>query len=187
MNELEHVMQGSPTKKRFPFVVLTLFILVGMMYLIHNLSNSNLYFCPDNIVSETAYHAVRTSDVLHGGFTNLSIGVDMDREFHEHSLARKFDFDISGNDVLVFLHIQKTGGTTFGKHLVNNLDVYPPCNCVKGRRRCPCLRPGSSKQLWQFSRFSSGWSCGLHADWTELKSCVPEELDRREGRFVKRR
>ena len=28
-----------------------------------------------------------------------------------------FEFDIKGSDVIVFLHIQKTGGTAFGKHL----------------------------------------------------------------------
>ncbi|KAL0156505.1 hypothetical protein M9458_047751, partial [Cirrhinus mrigala] len=35
-------------------------------------------------------------------------------------LERNIDFEIKGEDVIVFLHIQKTGGTTFGRHLVQN-------------------------------------------------------------------
>jgi len=34
--------------------------------------------------------------------------------------------DFDDEDVLVFLHIQKTGGTTFGRHLVRNLDIKYP-------------------------------------------------------------
>lgn len=34
-----------------------------------------------------------------------------------------FQFDMDAHDVMVFLHIQKTGGTSFGKHLVMDLDL----------------------------------------------------------------
>lgn len=34
-----------------------------------------------------------------------------------------FQFDLDAHDVMVFLHIQKTGGTSFGKHLVQDLDL----------------------------------------------------------------
>lgn len=40
---------------------------------------------------------------------------------------------------------------------------------------------------WLFSRFSTGWICGLHADWTELTACVDEELTRAHGSSLKRR
>ena len=54
------------------------------------------------------------------------------------------------NDVLVFLHIQKTGGSTFGKHLVNDLSVKPACSCSSTRKRCDCHnRDGKT---WLFSR-----------------------------------
>ena len=61
-----------------------------------------------------------------------------------------FEFDINRQDVMVFLHIQKTGGTTFGKHLVEDLDLERDCECHKGRLpdgrkkklRCNCFRPG---------------------------------------------
>lgn len=34
-----------------------------------------------------------------------------------------FQFDMDAHDVMVYLHIQKTGGTSFGKHLVQDLDL----------------------------------------------------------------
>ncbi|KAJ8933716.1 hypothetical protein NQ314_013846 [Rhamnusium bicolor] len=43
-----------------------------------------------------------------------------------------------------------------------------------------------SNQSWLFSRYTTGWKCGLHADWTELTSCVDEKLDELED-VVKRR
>jgi hypothetical protein len=99
-----------------------------------------------------------------------------------------FEFDITKNDVMVFLHIQKTGGTTFGKHLVEDLKLEKPCMChrmkfkkkKKKKKRCDCYRPNGDK-IWLFSRYSTGWRCGLHADWTELNHCVDRYLDEVEG------
>ena len=34
-----------------------------------------------------------------------------------------FEFDIKGSDVMVFLHMQKTGGTAFGKHLGKTISI----------------------------------------------------------------
>lgn len=96
--------------------------------------------------------------------------------FSEDELRRAVDFNIKGDDVIVFLHIQKTGGTTFGRHLVRNILLEQPCECRAGQKKCTCLRPGK-KETWLFSRFSTGWSCGLHADWTELTNCVPALMD----------
>ncbi|MGH0181337.1 UNVERIFIED_CONTAM: hypothetical protein FKN15_006185 [Acipenser sinensis] len=96
--------------------------------------------------------------------------------FSEDELRRTVDFNIKGDDVIVFLHIQKTGGTTFGRHLVRNILLEQPCECRAGQKKCTCLRPGK-KETWLFSRFSTGWSCGLHADWTELTNCVPALMD----------
>ncbi|KAM4732213.1 heparan-sulfate 6-O-sulfotransferase 2 [Anableps anableps] len=99
--------------------------------------------------------------------------------FTRADLNRAVDFNIKGDDVIVFLHIQKTGGTTFGRHLVRNIQLERPCECHAGQKKCTCLRPGK-KETWLFSRFSTGWSCGLHADWTELTHCVPSRMDSRE-------
>ncbi|VDK57213.1 unnamed protein product [Anisakis simplex] len=98
-------------------------------------------------------------------------------------------FDMSGNDVIVFLHIQKTAGTSFEKFLVRHLNISNPCACRMGKKRCSCHRPGSGKKIWLFSRYSTGWVCGLHADYTELfvSGCVDNALDRKEGVHRKRR
>lgn len=100
--------------------------------------------------------------------------------FSASDLSRTVDFNIKGDDVIVFLHIQKTGGTTFGRHLVRNIQLERPCECRAGQKKCTCYRPGK-RETWLFSRFSTGWSCGLHADWTELTSCVPSLMNSREA------
>lgn len=93
-------------------------------------------------------------------------------------------FNIADNDVIVFLHIQKTAGTSFEKFLVRNLDLVQPCTCQTNRKRCKCHRPGSRSEYWLFSRYSTGWMCGLHADYTELavSGCVDNALDKKEGK-----
>ncbi|NXA75355.1 H6ST2 sulfotransferase, partial [Thryothorus ludovicianus] len=96
--------------------------------------------------------------------------------FSADDLLRRGDFNIKGGDLIVFLHIQKTGGTTFGRHLVRNIQLEQPCECRAGQKKCTCHRPGK-RETWLFSRFSTGWSCGLHADWTELTNCVPSVVD----------
>lgn len=79
------------------------------------------------------------------------------------------------------------GGTIFGRHLVRDLDLEKPCQCKRGRKRCKCIRPDSDAKLWLFSRYSTGWRCGLHADWTELTNCVDDALDEHERESIKRR
>ncbi|MEQ2207627.1 Heparan-sulfate 6-O-sulfotransferase 3-B [Xenoophorus captivus] len=106
--------------------------------------------------------------------------------FTERDLDRHVEFNIKGDDVIVFLHIQKTGGTTFGRHLVRNIRLEQPCDCKAGQKKCICHRPGK-EESWLFSRFSTGWSCGLHADWTELTNCVPVVMDKKEAQRNKRK
>jgi len=106
-----------------------------------------------------------------------------------------FRFNLSSSsDVMVFLHIQKTGGTTFGRHLVQDINLENPCLChrkrTKAMRRklhCDCFRPGTRDQKnWLFSRYSTGWKCGLHPDWTELTGCVDNYLVDLEGQTDRR-
>lgn len=73
------------------------------------------------------------------------------------------------------------GGTSFGRHLVRDLDLETPCICKKGKKRCKCSRTPDEDSFWLFSRYSMGWRCGLHADWTELNDCVDEAMDETEG------
>lgn len=114
------------------------------------------------------------------GLTHTKVGLSYDDMLNDD-----FAFDMDSHDVMVFLHMQKTGGTSFGKHLVHDLDLKRPCTCPLSRKRCYCFRPHSN-QSWLFSRYTTGWKCGLHADWTELTSCVDEKLDEAEGSFKRR-
>ena len=120
----------------------------------------------------------------------------------DQMMEENFTFNLSSKtDVMVFLHIQKTGGTTFGKHLVSDIDLERPCQCHrrsqrrKSRRKfhCSCLRPGTEGtegtegSHWLFSRYSTGWKCGLHPDWTELTGCVDGYMADTEGERGDRR
>lgn len=87
---------------------------------------------------------------------------------------------------MIAKHCSSLGGTSFGKHLVYDLDLKRPCRCPLSRKRCYCFRPHSN-QNWLFSRYTTGWKCGLHADWTELTNCVDDKLDELEGTVTKRR
>lgn len=99
---------------------------------------------------------------------------------------KRFSVFPTPRQVMVFLHMQKTGGTTFGKHLVQNLNISSPCKCRKlPKLRCKCTSPNSTK-IWLFSRYSLGWPCGLHADWTELSACAPDYVKKRDGPDKKR-
>ncbi|CAG2063581.1 unnamed protein product [Timema podura] len=129
----------------------------------------------DNLGRPLALHSDPISNKI------VSPGMSYDEVLNEN-----FQFDMNAHDVMVFLHIQKTGGTSFGRHLVRDLDLQRPCTCQRKRKRCYCFRPNRNEN-WLFSRYSTGWKCGLHADWTELTSCVDSELDKNEGDTVKRR
>lgn len=149
------------------------------------------YFCPDQVCALTKRGAVSSES----GFTSaLQVTLDKLREqmgaipglSYDDVLKDDFQFDMDAHDVMVFLHIQKTGGTSFGKHLVQDLDLKRPCECQRKRKRCYCFRTHRNEN-WLFSRYSTGWKCGLHADWTELTSCVDRELNKNEGEIAKRR
>nr|XP_027194151.1 heparan-sulfate 6-O-sulfotransferase 2-like [Dermatophagoides pteronyssinus] len=100
---------------------------------------------------------------------------------HPNTSQIMFQIDSSKNDVLVFLHMQKTGGSAFDRHLVRDLILPQPCKCdSKRKKKCRCFRPGTSNKYWLFSRYSIGWKCGLHADYTELTNCVDRILNQLE-------
>ena len=96
------------------------------------------------------------------------------------------NFDIE-RDVIVYLHIQKVGGTTFNSHLMNDLFLENPCTCQKDMVTNPCLCKNKRGNIWLFSWFSVGWPCGLHADWTMLHECVDGVLNTLEGTQRSRR
>lgn len=53
----------------------------------------------------------------------------------DEMLLDEFRFDMEDRDVIVFLHIQKTGGTEFGRHLVHDLQLKRPCVCHRRQKR----------------------------------------------------
>ncbi|KAL7016626.1 hypothetical protein ACKWTF_010076 [Chironomus riparius] len=132
----------------------------------HHHENSNNNISSSSLNNKNSHLLLSYDDVLNDDFQNK--------------------FDINSNDVMVFLHIQKTGGTSFGRHLVRDLDLKRKCTCQRKKKRCYCFRPNRNEN-WLFSRYSTGWKCGLHADWTELTGCVDQELDKNEGETTKRR
>ncbi|KAL3280864.1 hypothetical protein HHI36_004092 [Cryptolaemus montrouzieri] len=143
------------------------------------------YYCPDKVCALSSRELpISIEDNLGKPLAHIystTIGLS-----YEDMLNDDFTFDMDSHDVMVFLHMQKTGGTSFGKHLVHDLDLKRPCTCPLTRKRCYCFRPHSN-QSWLFSRYTTGWKCGLHADWTELTNCVDGKLDEIEETQVKRR
>ena len=140
------------------------------------------YYCPNRICAmtqgSTAMYQSKFDAYLQGNIIH--------ENFRSEDIHRDYEVDFDGEDVLVFLHMQKTGGSTFGRHLVKNLArSTAPCRCTKGRKRCECRN--SDHHIWLFSRFSVGWPCGLHADWTELHDCVHQEMNRLERKERRRR
>ncbi|EYC13189.1 hypothetical protein Y032_0044g1021 [Ancylostoma ceylanicum] len=57
-------------------------------------------------------------------------------------------------------------------------DISQGVNVLQKLRRIK-----SYKMVWLFSRYSTGWLCGLHADFTELyvSGCVDRMLNKKEG------
>ncbi|WAR28551.1 H6S1A-like protein [Mya arenaria] len=90
------------------------------------------------------------------------------------------DFNIN-EDVIVYLHIQKVGGTVFNGHLINDLDKGFDCHCTKHVVMNPCHCKNKAGNIWLFSWFTVGWPCGLHADWTMMHECVDKEMNKLEG------
>ncbi|VEN34206.1 unnamed protein product [Callosobruchus maculatus] len=140
------------------------------------------YYCPDKVCALSPAQTLRIENNIGKPLRRVSSKAGLS---YDDMLNEDFSFDMDSHDVMVFLHMQKTGGTSFGKHLVQDLDLKRPCTCPISRKRCHCFRPHSN-QSWLFSRYTTGWKCGLHADWTELTSCVDRKLDELEE-VVKRR
>ena len=110
--------------------------------------------------------------------------------YHEENSSKRVErtFDIEGsNDVLVFLHIQKTSGTTFATMLVRNIQLSEPCSFRKHARRSLNNCWNKRKHVWLYSHYSTGWGCGVHADWTSLHECVGPYFDELEQPNPKRR
>lgn len=93
-------------------------------------------------------------------------------------------FDPHGNDTLVFIHIQKTGGSNYVRHLVTlRKDGVKLCNSSSSKKRkkiagyskrtlCPRDWDFPDGEPWFIAEKTLGWVCGLHASYTEFQSCL---------------
>ena len=109
---------------------------------------------------------------------------------------QKLTFDPYGSDTLVLIHIQKTGGTDFLRHLItatkngrylcslsdkaqkgiNNNSLGT--KGVFGRGiMCPRDRTNPMGEQWLVSEKNLGWICQLHTSYSEFKVCLPKLKD----------
>ncbi|XP_071111763.1 heparan-sulfate 6-O-sulfotransferase 3-B-like [Haliotis cracherodii] len=106
--------------------------------------------------------------------------------FLNQDLIRSFNVSVNGSDVIVFLRIQKTGSTTFARHMQEHFNVSPWCQCNQFlSKQCDCYEKWKSNVLFQ--RTITDWPCGLHADWTYLHECAEGEMNERHGQEIKQR
>lgn len=99
-----------------------------------------------------------------------------------------FSFNPNGRDALVFIHIPKTGGSAFLRHLVTLKGVDGPlCTDIitqpgkKDRVLCPRhkgVRTLNGSNPWLIAEKTLGWYCGLHPFYSEYKSCISLESKR---------
>lgn len=100
-------------------------------------------------------------------------------------------FNPSGLDTLVFLHIQKSGGSYFLQKFYS-LDVGEPCQIRRTRKLlkeaswCPRPRDSPYNDTWIFATKTFGWVCGVHPTWTELRNCVPSFMNAHFGESSRR-
>ena len=82
-----------------------------------------------------------------------------------------------GNQSLVFVHIQKTGGSTFMSHVVTLKRNGVPL-CTDTGSRAACSKP-HSQEGWLIAKRTVGWMhlCCVHPFYSELKSCLTNELN----------
>ena len=107
--------------------------------------------------------------------------------------GQKLNFDPYGTDTLVFIHIQKTGGTDFLRHLVTatkngkylcslpddtQRDIHNNSMGPKGvfgrGIMCPRDQANPEGEQWLVSEKNLGWICQLHTSYSEFKVCIPK-------------
>ncbi|KAL3847199.1 hypothetical protein ACJMK2_018122 [Sinanodonta woodiana] len=151
-----------------------------------------IYYFREKMVNNLTFfsHIMSREDFLHPD-SKAAMEVYLRKQsqrfmFDSKDLVTDIGFNIE-DDVIVYLHIQKTSGTTFNHHLVEDLELEKPCDCPHDVITNPCYCFTHKNTIWLFSWFTTGWPCGLHADWTELHECIDGALDQLEKRHRQRR
>ena len=201
------------TRLRYTFpvlVILTLFSLsylnrvaiqstIGRRFIISGKQSLTLHTNRDSYTSSS--ELPRSEDVYkhpHGLTYNLQALEDEDNQASQlisgaHP-SKKFVFDPHGNDTLVVIHIQKTGGSEFlrnlmhitrnGQHLckvngtLNRVDQLRKELQKKRKEKiwlttaCPRDPLQPSGEQWLISERTVRWICGVHASYTEFQYCL---------------
>uniref|UniRef100_A0A915NDL2 Trafficking protein particle complex subunit 5 n=5 Tax=Meloidogyne TaxID=189290 RepID=A0A915NDL2_MELJA len=171
--------------------IILIFFIIYLIYAFWTTTKFNFVFTgTPSLRFSYALSQPLTNKVNENNFQKNSLIVSFDQIDQDFD---KFSFKFSGEDTLIFLHIQKTAGTTFERFLVRKLNISNPCICEEGQKRCDCeiIDNFGKKRIWLFSRYSTGWvdwACGLHADFTKLvvANCVDYYFKIKEGQSKNR-
>ncbi|XP_059166220.1 heparan-sulfate 6-O-sulfotransferase 2-like [Physella acuta] len=92
----------------------------------------------------------------------------LNKDLHWTSEGTESGVNINGNDVIVALHIPRTGMSIVSNHIITASSI--PCTCRGNMTKCRCLnRQGDH---WFFHSYNStGYVCGQTTDFTTLTSC----------------
>ena len=114
-------------------------------------------------------------------------------QFHQQIFFSNAIHSTNSLRTLVFIHIQKTAGSAFERSIVRRLHFgnQSSCQCpftnrtrrIKRKLRCNCSQ---NQQPWLISRFSVGWLCGVHADWSHYHRCLPTRLNLEYGFYPRK-
>ncbi|XP_059166014.1 heparan-sulfate 6-O-sulfotransferase 2-like [Physella acuta] len=129
----------------------------------------------DIVYEEKTQNLIRITEV---SYSNTSLTETKDNKTYtatSPSLSREAEIEerklnLNADDVIIFLHIQKTGGLHFKNMLIKWTLGVPGCACMRTGNECTCRT--WTNVTWLAAWFMDGWTCGLHADWTELTECV---------------
>ncbi|XP_060585135.1 heparan-sulfate 6-O-sulfotransferase 1-like [Ruditapes philippinarum] len=97
------------------------------------------YYIAQAVKNDTLFHSVINQKYTH---KNTRLAMQKYLRPHEYSNAIENNAMQQGSgdvfnvesDVLVYVHIQKVGGTAFNNHLINDLRLETPCHCENGFR-----------------------------------------------------
>ena len=106
------------------------------------LAISLLIICIVKLYAQTT-QIIEVSRKEFGQISGNTNGMQENKNIHHYDLTRE-------DSLLVFLHIQKTGGTTFGKHLLKDMEGFS-CPCTlrnrHKQRHCQCYHPSENKLI----------------------------------------
>lgn len=109
----------------------------------------------------------------------------------------------SGQDILVFVHVQKTGGSSFLSHLTSvktrggvklcNEPSEQLKNALKRRKTfmiCPLVHRDRQPEfrlpeMWLASERTYGWWCGVHPFLFEMETCLDSKLIAKYGSMAR--